>query len=538
MGSLLLVVTLACRQAAPPEDSGLDGDPTLEVASPYKRADRRAIREAALTDLSRNLASGVQIAVWLEGQIVYEGQFGSAHPERQIDVTSQTLFQIGSDVKKIAAVSLLQQVEAGRLSLDDTVASALPGVSLEADPAWATTATLEDLLTHQSGLYNYTPWDEAPADRELADRASGVLSESAYMLMPPRTTWNYTNAGFSLVGLAAEVADGRPWPAIVEEDIFAPLGMTRTVVRRPPVSQSEEWAAATGLASVPGDAFDLLDLFDQTPEITTLEGEQLTDNGFVRPAGLTWSTATDMARFGGFLVDGNREVLSDSLREALTTRHAQPYAGNPSYAYGYGIMVFNGFTLSSEYYREPIWQHGGNTLAMTSTIIVLPEQRLSISVLSNGLNDVMGQTASALLKGADVLGAPTGAPDLDTSRAPNAELIGTYVDRGLGAIVVTEDEGSLRVDLPELSKRGVAVSPSLQFAGLRDVYTMTIGGQSLEVVFGRDDDGDVEYVYNRLFAGRRDAETGGGAGASMLDVRRLAWGLLEPTSRPLFVGHP
>lgn len=74
MRPLLLVLLAACRPGGDSGDSG------VAVVSPYDDDDVAAIEAAALAGLEANTATGVQIAVWLDGAIVYEGQFGTAHP--------------------------------------------------------------------------------------------------------------------------------------------------------------------------------------------------------------------------------------------------------------------------------------------------------------------------------------------------------------------------------------------------------------------------------------------------------------------------
>ena len=226
--------------------------------------------------------------------MIYAEGFGTKD-EAGDPVSPDTLFQIGSDTKKMTAIALLQQIDAGGVALETTVADLLPTLELAASPGTFDTLSIDRLLSHRSGLFDYTPWSEAPDDAELQLRTTTTFAANEYAMMPPGVAFDYSNPNFALAGVLIETLAARPWADVVIDDIAAPLGMDHTYARRDDMLAAE-LDIASGFGPIYDsdlDTFDLIALFSigvtgagwTTPE-------DHVDNAFTRPAGLVWSTAT------------------------------------------------------------------------------------------------------------------------------------------------------------------------------------------------------------------------------------------------------
>ena len=508
----MLLLLLACTpDVAHPEDTAEiadtadsgDSADTGDSGVPAFFSDDaiKDIERAITKDLRKNDVSGAQVAVWYEGELVYVMSFGTKHPDTEELVDDATLFQIGSDTKKITALAALQQVEAGTMSLDSTVADLLPSVSLALSPEWAETATLHDLLSHQGGLFDFTPWDDNPDDGYLRSLAEGEFSERGWELAPPGEFWNYSNPNFSIAGLMTEAATGRAWPDIVEADVFAPMGLLDTYARKSEVEARGNYATGTGYTISGDDAFDLLD----SPSYTfgTVEMAAVTDNAFTRPAGMVWSTASDMARFGSFFIVGDTTVLSDELRGEMTTMQVPLYPAWDAQAYGYGWMVVQGISTGNDYYDIPAYVHGGNTLSFTSTTYVLPEQKLSFSILSNSYGDDFTASVVELILSSGLLPEPGENPGIPGGETDHGELVGTYDEPTLGPIYVTDVNGTLNIEVPFFDELGAGYSAELDYTGLTDRYYATVNGGTLDFTFVADDSGAYTWMRNREYVGTR-----------------------------------
>ncbi len=515
---LPLLLLLACGpdktsgESAEPEETGETGE-TGEPAETGETGETgtenlatqvvEALESALTRDLRNSYATGASVSVWMDDTFVSLG-IGNRHPDdATMAVSTDTLFQIGSDTKKLTALAVLQRVEAGEISLDDPLSVALPELSFALDPSWSEDITVHDLLSHQGGLYDYTPWDDAPSDEELASRAYGRFAENEYAMAPPGEFWNYCNPGFSLAGLVAEEAAGRMYGDLLEDDLFAPLDMTRSFARMSDVETDDDYA--TGYGVIISSGADSFDGFggDASYALGTLEMADQVDNGFTRPAGLVWSTATDMMRLAKFLVDGDEEIISDALREQISTAQVPLYPTVPGQSYGYGLMILDGFNLGSDFYEVPLWTHGGNTLTMTSTLYILPEQRFGISILSNGYGDDFTNTVVAAIMELAELPAPGTAPEYE---APGdlESYVGTYRDEyGLGEITLSYDGTDLLASVPLLEEYGYTVEPVLEPV-IKDLFYLYVDGVPYDLTFIDGTDGSShQFMRNRLFVATR-----------------------------------
>lgn len=471
-----------------------------------KRAIRN-IREAAKAQLdAAEVAAGYSVAVWRDGHVVYAEGFG-AKDEHGRRVTPGTLFQIGSDTKKMTAIAALQAVEAGTFELDDTLSEIVPDLVLTQAPEAFEQITVEDLLTQRSGLFDYTPWRHNPADTNLEDTLFGRFADNEYTLMPSGIAHNYSNPNYMLLGYLTEVATGKVWADVVQRSIVQPLGMKHTYTRLGDALRRERDIASGFGFDASGGALDTFDglaaLSTELPEPEWLSPEQHTDDAFTRPAGFVWSTAFDQARLLGFLIEGNRRVLGDKLREQMLTMHAPNY-NHAAWGYGYGVFS-SPYYLASDgsFYEEDFVYHGGNTLTMTSASYVLPDLDVAVSVLSNRAFDVgTDAIAQAAIEG--TVGRDLGEPLTDFAPLPPPDTdlslyVGNYTDPNFGDVSIDlAEDGSLTLTIPLLEELGVPPSTVFVPAAL-DFFTFEVAELPFEVSFYRDADGIPQYGVNRSF---------------------------------------
>jgi CubicO group peptidase (beta-lactamase class C family) len=512
----MLLLFLACHPGAAAvgsAESGSDSADTAgDTAGEGTTLDAQAL--ARLRDtMTRVLAdsrhaSGASMAIWMNGEIVFAEGFGSADPDTDIPVTPDTLFQIGSDTKKLTAIAALQQVEAGALDLDAPISATLPGFDLERSPGWADTVTLHQLLSHQGGTFDYTPWVDDPDDDALASTGRGVFAERAWSMAPPGAMWNYSNPNFSVAAMLVEAAAGRPWADVVTDDVFGPLGMDSTFARESDIPADAAVAVGTGyLRSDETDWFDLWATEEDDP-IGRSDLATTVDNAFTRPAGGSpWSTASDSCRVAGFLVDGDPAVLSDELRTAITAQQVKLYPGWDDdlglWGYGYGMFEQWGYPMLTRdgFYGVRYWSHGGNTMAYSSLFMVLPDQRFAVCILSNGFGDDFTEVAELAMD--RFAGLPEATPNpRPGSVAPElASLVGHYEDVGIGAIEITLVDDHLEIAIPYLSGLGYDVEPTLQNV-YNEAFALYIDQEPFELAFIPGEEG-VMYARNRLFVGTR-----------------------------------
>ncbi len=481
-----------CRERP---DEFSDDDDTVDDDDWGPRFD--PLVDAIEADLAASsTATGVSVAVLENGEITFAAGFGSAHPEHQVEVTPTTLFQIGSTTKMMTATALLQRVEAGQLSVDDTLDQVLPELVFAYDPSWTGQITVHDLLSQQSGLADWAPWDASSDDADLAEYAYGYYAAHLWAMNPPGVFWNYSNPNFSLAGLITEELDTRYWPDIVTEDVLEPLGMDRTYARKEAVAADGDYAVGFGYDVSAGYAW------------RTVEFEDEQDAAFVRPAGLVWSTPSQMVRFAEFLMHGDEGVLGAAMHDELVAEQVNTLSYEDVLSYGYGVFLWDGYlTMGGDYYPTPVYEHGGNTMTMTSILYALPEYDFAISILSNGYGTAFYGALDAAVTTLLDLGDPVPAPEYSWDPDRLDLHVGDYMDLyNVGEIIISRNGDALQIEMPLLEQYGYTVQPDL-IPVSSDIHYAIIDGSYVDLTFVAEIEGEPStYVKNRSFVGTRVAE--------------------------------
>src|SRR5256714_10946881 len=194
--------------------------PAQTVPEPAKELD------TYLADLvAENKLSGV-VLVAKNGVNVTSKAAGIANKATDAPIDLNTKFNLGSMNKMFTAVAIGQLVQAGKLSFTDTVGKQLPDYP---NKEVAAKVTIHHLLTHTSGLGMY--WnDKFMAQREklLTVAAHLPLFVSDPLAFPPGEKFQYSNAGYMLLGAIIEKVSGQDYYSYVQDHVYKPAGMTNT----------------------------------------------------------------------------------------------------------------------------------------------------------------------------------------------------------------------------------------------------------------------------------------------------------------------
>ena len=174
-------------------------------------------------------APGAVAIVVKDGRPVFRRAYGLADLEFGILLEADMVFRIGSVTKQFTAAAILQLVDAGKLTLDDDVAKYVQGYD-----TGGRRVTIEHLLTHTSGIPNYTDMDEWAAHlrEELTPRQILDMIRVKPPEFEPGTQFKYSNSGYLLLGLVIEKVAGRPYADFIRQMVL-PLGMRQTMYDDP-----------------------------------------------------------------------------------------------------------------------------------------------------------------------------------------------------------------------------------------------------------------------------------------------------------------
>ncbi|MEE9244851.1 MAG: serine hydrolase domain-containing protein, partial [Gemmatimonadota bacterium] len=175
----------------------------------------------------RDLAVGVVAAVVRGSDTLLFKAYGKADVEWDVPMPLDAMFETGSVTKQFTAAAVLRLRDQGKLSLDDDLTRWLPDFDTRGH-----TVTLRHLLAHTAGIADFTE------TLEFGSLSTNIRfpRDSAYALLQrypsqfePGEAQIYTTSGFWLLGLVIERASGMTYEDYIEQQIFAPLGMTRSM---------------------------------------------------------------------------------------------------------------------------------------------------------------------------------------------------------------------------------------------------------------------------------------------------------------------
>ena len=176
---------------------------------------------------------GATVAVAKGGDVVHWQGFGYADRDRRLPVERATLFRIASVSKPITAVAVLRLFEAGKLSLETTLAEVVADLLQDLPDANIPKVTVRQLLQHSAG------WDDGDHDetalrddvRRLARIADpqGVVSPLDVVVrrfqrpldFAPGTDHAYSNFGYLVLGRIVEKVSGKPYSGFIQETVFS-----------------------------------------------------------------------------------------------------------------------------------------------------------------------------------------------------------------------------------------------------------------------------------------------------------------------------
>ncbi|MFE4057681.1 serine hydrolase domain-containing protein [Streptomyces sp. NPDC059096] len=283
-------------------------------------------------------------------------------------------FRIGSITKTFVATVLLQLQAEGRIDLDDTVASHLPGV-VRGNGNDGHAITVRRLLNHTSGLFNYTADPEFRAkvfsEKFLEHRydtwTARQLVETALAHRPdfaPGTDWKYSNTNYVLAGMIVEKVTGRPYAAEIERRILRPLGLRATSVPGTAARLPQPSSRAYGLLAVE-PAPRVEDVTELNPSIAGASGEMI-------------STTADLNTFFTALFQGRllpaRQLAE--MRDTVSTEDGGPNTSGP----GYGL----GLTRQPLSCDKALWGHGGGIHGSSSIALATEDGGHAFALNFNG----------------------------------------------------------------------------------------------------------------------------------------------------------
>lgn len=339
------------------------------MAGPFAAVDALG---AAL--ISSRATPGLSLAVMRTGTVVHAKGFGFANLETGTAVTPDTVFRIGSISKQFIATAIALLAEDGKLGFDDPLSRFLPLFPRAAD------ITLRQMLTHTSGLGNYTETQPPElffrsARTDYGDPAllAAMANTSPLFKSEPGTAWAYSNTAYVLLGLVVQVVANEPYGTFLRRRIFEPVGMTKTAVDDVGEIVPNRASGYSAKPNAPG-------------EFRNAEFISMT---FPGAAGALRSTPSDLCRWHSALL-GHRVVKAETLRVMLTPTRLKngelPEAPLPPDApkdapkkpiqYGFGLAL-------GDFEGHEYVEHDGGIFGFVSMLRSFPKEQVTVATFVN-----------------------------------------------------------------------------------------------------------------------------------------------------------
>lgn len=327
--------------------------------APAQPAFDKAKADSLFDGLEKNDKLMGAVSIRREGVPLYERAIGFADKSATGTQANngETRFRVGSVSKIFTSTLILGLVEEGRLSLDTKLSEFFPKIPD------AQTVTIAQLLSHSSGVHNFTN-DKSYVTYYTKPQTHEQMLRRFAKNKPdftPGSKHDYSNAGFILLGYIVEKVTGKPYGEYLQERIVKPLGLKHTGYGGkidPSQNQARSYERVKGAWAV-------------TPE---------TDMSIPHGAGAVVSTPGDLGMFVEGLFAG-KLLKKETLDKMTTIRDG----------YGFGIFKL-------PFGEKTAYGHGGSIDGFRSQAAFFPKENLAVAFCANGLDYPQNDVLIGLLK--------------------------------------------------------------------------------------------------------------------------------------------
>ena len=305
-----------------------------------------------MASYSGNDVPGAAVMVMIDGDMLLNKTYGMASLTYNIPMDTNTRHNIGSTSKQFTGFGIALLEDRGKLSLDDDIRKYIPEL-----PAFDDTVTIRNLLTHTSGYREYLN-TLSLTGRNLsteigAEKIIEIVQNQPELQNKPGDEFNYNNTGFSLMAEVVHRVTGTPFPTWMQENVFHPLGMDKTVIKNRSGMIVENRSSGYMLSE--GGVY---------VEVTDLSGAM--------GAGGIYTTMDDLAAWIRNL--NSPEVGNEETIKKISTSYVLNDGSKTNYGLGLGLEEHRGLR---------VLQHGGADMAHRSMLMYFPEINAAVITQSN-----------------------------------------------------------------------------------------------------------------------------------------------------------
>lgn len=283
-------------------------------------------------------------------EIIHKG-YGYRIVDKEMICDTNTIFQMGEVTQTITATVVLMLHEQGKLNINDKLSKYYP------EYPYGDKITIEHLLTHTSGIYNYADSMDFMQNHTLTTHSKedmiGLFKDKPLTSVPGKE-YNNSLSNYLLLGYLVEKATGNSYYSTVRSMIFEPLGMKHSGFA---FNQYASWDKATG---------------HYIMRFGRLMPAPNADSTALGAAGSMFATASDLYKWSKAVLD--KKLLSDTM----WARALSPYKGN----FGYGWYINEDTTIGQTFVERQ-----GTVKGFHSALRISPKDKTVIILLMNDMGD-------------------------------------------------------------------------------------------------------------------------------------------------------
>ncbi len=307
-----------------------------------------------ITAIKKDHLPSISITISKDDETIFQKAFGFSDFENNVPASIQSVYRVGSVSKTMTAVIIMSLFERGLLSLDDPIQKYCSHF-----PKKNTPITIKQLLSHQSGIRNYSNENFMAEYYSITRYPTSCDAISVFkndtLMAVPGSRYLYTSYGYVLLGCLIENITGLTYEEALQKYVINPAGMRQTTLDYP----------------------ENLIPFRVKPyeknKDGSLKNAQPVDLSNKFPAGGILSTSADMVRFGNALL--NNKLLQKTTLDLMWTEQLTNSGKTTGYGLGWNTPVD----------RNEIF-HGGASAGATAYIYILKKGKIVISFLTNTEN--------------------------------------------------------------------------------------------------------------------------------------------------------
>lgn len=424
---------------------------TLFLTSSYAQSnqDKELIKnlDSLITQRFKSVSPGCVILVEKKGEPIYEKAFGIADIELNVTMKPDMVFRIGSITKQYTAIAILQLVEQGKISLQDSIQKFIKNF-----PYKGHTITIENLLTHTSGIPDYEVLNFHIPNAIRIDFPTKEIIDSLSKLPLDFTTdskYHYSNSNYFLLAYIIEQVSGESYKDYLAENIFKPAGLSNTYYDSP-------------TEIIPNRINGYSRVNSKYYNAGYISMSQ------VFGAGALLSNVDDMYKWHQALY--NYKLIKEKTLQKAFTPYKLSDGSLSEYAYGWFIKNRNG---------SKSIEHSGGIDGFQSDEIYFPKQDVFIAILYNSLNEG-GSDMSFIALDNDIATLCMGKKlnkgiNVDTSLLK--QYVGVYESDPQHPAVITLENGQLQMEA-----KGGGLPKSPLFPKSENIFFLKIINAEIEFV--------------------------------------------------------